>query len=183
MATTTAYVKRVLNELNKSTSENAQSWKQLIHSNNRAVQTAAYIKKWGGNPRSDTVDATETAVTGESNIHTSIRKKIRGELVPALAPQPAPSKHAIKPSKFREENYKLIWNGTCLFRRNSERAVPISAYESWLQMELWAQKEDNAMAEYDLQSTQANIFAKETNQRLSDQVLFWLMGSERNIQD
>ena len=151
------------------------AWKELIHGTERAVKRAKYVQEWRNPIRSPTIDTTEMTVSGvgTSNIAQNIHKLIRGKIVPSIS-QPAPLTHVICPSKFREENYKLIWNGSCLFCRNNKQTIPTTAYKSWLLLELYTQKETLSDNFFNLANNE-ELERKEFNQRLSDQVLFWFM--------
>ena len=57
----------------------------------------------------------------------------------------------------------------------NEKMIPKTAFEAWLHMELWTQKEFLSQANMNFESTDAENKEYDVNQRLSDQVFLWYM--------
>ena len=189
-ATTKEWIKNTVTKVQKICvglidAGNSEKWMKLVHKEDREQFRMKYLeekkKEYETNPVIDNNNVNNTAEgeengtnvnkdTGVGTIFT--RSIIRNNIIPQLAQAPA-KKHAIRPSTFREENYKFIWNGTSLYNRKSTINRPRNAYEAWLQMEMNAQKEllsENSMT---FDTDQYKIDTE--NQKLSDQILYWYM--------
>ena len=185
-ATTKEWIKNTVTKVEKICvglidAGNSEKWMKLVHKDNREPFRMKYLEEkkneYETNPVIDNNNVINTAEedgngtnvnkdTGVGTIFT--RSIIRNNIIPQLAQAPA-KKHAIRPSTFREENYKFVWNGTSLYNRKSTINRPRNAYEAWLQMEMNAQKEllsENSMT---FNADQYKIDTE--NQKLSDQTI------------